>query len=275
MSESTDTSDDVAKADAELEKAVSAVLPLVQDGTISWSDLASKLAPKMEPVRAPDRTPLPKKVGDKLKLQIKKLPAVFGTVAPDVVRKLEPQEVVSLLDERDVLDDITKELADRKDDIRTIVLNHFDADMRERFCCDEDNDGLVCLQPKGHADDSTEHSFEFAPRSSDGHFAPRAEGEAWYEKGDGTSATGEQFAWERRANTKAAISPAMLKELADDPECNFFSHEDYLSFTRPERVFDENKAMLAIRKNPKLIMAIAKATRAGNVSAALNLRKVK
>jgi hypothetical protein len=253
--------------DVALEKAFGEVGPLIKDGIITWEDLAQKIAPQPEIIKAPEKLPVARKVSDKLKLQVKKLPKVFGVVVPDKVRTLTEDEVIKLLDERDVLDDIADEMAKRKDDIRTTVLNHFDAKVREERCLEADNDGFMCWQPKEH---DTDHRFQFVPVDKDGHFLPASEGEKWTEHAGSAE---KKFSWERRVDSKATISPAILEALAEDPECEFISHDDYIAMTTQTRVFDKDKAMVAIQKNPKLLKAIAEATRAGSAGASFWTRK--
>jgi hypothetical protein len=265
----SDTEAEQTPQSVALERAIAAVTPGIEDGTITWDKLAAALRPEPAIEVAPARVAVVRVISDAVKAKIAKLPEVFAKVTPDTVRVLEPAEVEALLVERDTMDDIVTELGARKEDIRTTVLNSFDAKIIEERCLAEDGNGLLCYQKKHEEGD---HAYQFVPRTKDGHFAPETEGSKWTDHGEGK--TGEQFSWERKSNSKADISVPELERLANDEEFEFISHKEYLSMTTQVRVFDPNKAMLAIKKNPKLIVAVAEATRPGSVSAALNIRKI-
>lgn len=217
---------------------------------ISYSDLISAIAPKPLALPAPAQAPLPAEITPKQKAALEKLPKVFGKVVPTERRALEPIEVGKLLDEREVLDEIATMAEKRKGGIRTTICNHLDVTA--------ENDGKV-----EHDEDGNIKNVLF---DKDGHYLLGGEARApKHEK---------MFRRELRSNSPT-LSEGILKELADDPDIDFISHRDFLDMTSQVRVLDENKVMLALRKNPKLLMAIARATTSATTpqTGSLNIRK--
>lgn len=93
-------------------------------------------------------------------------------------------------------------------------------------------------------------------RDKDGHFIVPGRVQS--------TAGAQQFSNEPRKGS-STLSPSKLQEL--------LSHEDWLAVTRQERVLDENKFMLHLRKNPHLVSVVAAATETGVGSNTIQIRK--
>jgi hypothetical protein len=207
---------------------------------LSYDELLRKLSPAVAASRAlvvaPD-LPVVSPLSDATKAALTKLPLVFAKIVPDTVRKLEPEELDGLLEERYVLDEIEGTIKKRKESIRSAVCNHLDTEHADDANLERDDKGhvlikeriIVAKQPK---------CFSLELRSD----APEVTAEA-------------------------------LKAVADDPDFDGFTHDDYLEMTTPVRVVDEHKTMLRLRKDPTLLRALAEATRPGKTTASLYLRK--
>lgn len=232
-----------------LARTVSTVVAKINSGEIDYKALLDALAPAAPEVPAPSKVPLPARITDDQRLALARLVGVFGQVTPAERRELQPVEVNALLDERRVLNTIEKMAAGRKDDIRTVVLNHRDLVVEEAY--DEEARAKV-------------------RRDKDGHYI--VDGAV-----DGTGTDPEHFKAESRQGT-VSLDPSILEKLEGDPELEKlmgrpFTHDDYLALTRPVRVTDEAKTMLALRKDPALVFALRAATKRGTPSIAVTPRK--
>jgi len=87
----------------------------------------------------------------------------------------------------------------------------------------------------------------------------------------GTSDAPKQWSREVRQNAPS-LNTVSLQALADNPDVDF-DHDDFLAMTTQTRVVDENKVMLALKKNPQLVVALQDAVVPGSKSASLYLRK--
>jgi hypothetical protein len=219
----------------EVDLLVKSAIEKITSGAITYDALLDFLA-KPAPVPAPPaQPPLPAQITAKEREALDRLDEVYGKVVPTGVRLLEPTEVTQLLDERSVLKTIIEMAAKRVDDgIRTTVLNHNDEQLRT------DND------------EETVADFDV---SKDGHYVV-----AGKVRGDG-SAT-EQFSVERQ-NGSVSLSVPALKALADDPEIDWFTHQDFLAMTEQTRVYSPERAMIQLKKKPGLVRAIHEATTRG------------
>jgi hypothetical protein len=162
---------------------------------------------------------------------LRELPRVYGVVAPTESRLLTDSELLAVTDERAVLDTILS-LADtrKKGSLRETVAFHFDR-MAEASGladgADRDDKGHVLVKQELPV---PERGVKWQALVSEG--SPRVDSAALLE-----------------AHSKGEIS-----------------REDYLALTSvPEvpRVFDEEKARKAIKKNPRLLFALAQATKPG------------
>lgn len=225
----------------ELDTLVKSAVEQVNKGSLSMSDLLKALAPHPAEVVAPAEAPVPVAITDEQRKAIDKVAEVFGKVVPTERRTLQPAEVTSLVEEKETLDALKKMAEARQESLRTTIFNHLDIEVEEA----------------GGAED--------ADRDSRGHYAVKGEVQ-------GTPGTAKKFTREVRQNAPTLDAEA-LKALAEDPEFEGFTHEDYLAMTTQTRVVDENKVMLALKKNPSLVHAVAQATRPGNKTTSMFLRK--
>jgi hypothetical protein len=237
MSDTTTTEQAPEASSVALERVIGQLRERVSD--LSYDELLRKLSPAVAPraeievLDLPDVSPL----SDDQKAALVKLPLVYGKVVPDTVRALEPAELQSLLEERYVLDEIEATIKKRKESIRSAICNHIDKQHEGEDGVERDDKGHVLIKEK-------------------------------------VKVTGQPKCFSLELRTEAPEATAEgLKALADDPEFSEFTHDDYLEMTVPARVVDEHRVMLALRKNPVLLRALAKATRPGRTTASLYVRK--
>lgn len=233
--------------DDEATKALERVRTGLAEGKItSLAGIAAAIAP-VETTRVPvDFEPgLPPQISKGEREALVKLPEVFGKVVLDVRRKLTDEEVDQLLDEREVLTTIATMAENRRGSIKDTVYIGMDAAVAEKLAKEK---GVVPpLQDE------------------EGHYltAERLGGER-----------DDEFSRELRGGTPSLTS-SDLKTLVDDEDVQF-THEDWLACTVPGgRVFDENKAMVLLRKRPELVHALAKVAKPGKTTTALFVRKAK
>lgn len=168
------------------------------------------------------------------------LPAVFGKVQPTERREITQDEANALMKEAQVLKTISDLLDGRDEAIKTIIRHHLD----------------VQAEKEGVAGPDT-------PRTPSGNYAVPGVVDA--------PETGQRFT---RILTKGttSINSARLKELYDAGQV---SREQYLAFTREERVFDEMKAREAIRKDNSLLGLLARITTRSGVNTQVRKGKIK
>jgi hypothetical protein len=222
MSDTTTTTD----------KVTTEIAVLASRQTVTSEDVNSALATIVSDQLSAGATsattpPTPTTISEAEREALSRLPEVFGRVAPEAPAPLSSLEADALLVERTLLGTIEKLVKTRKDDIRAIVNNALDAALAE----------------SGEVDDDT-------PRDAHG----------WcLVPGEVAGDTEGRFVRTVRRGS-VSVDLDRLQQLADDPECNLLTHEDWLALTRQTRVFDEAKAALALRDNPELLRALAEAT---------------
>jgi hypothetical protein len=178
-------------------------------------------------------------LNDRVKRAVDGFPALIeNAISPTERRVLTEEEVTSLLEERQNLDLIEKVIKDRKEAHKTIVFNHFDAD----------------LEAKGEADglDVDEHGYYIAKCSV---------GSPSHEKGFVRTVT----------NGSPSLSTSKLQEQVGQGD---FTHEDFLACTTATRAIDEAKILLHLRKKPSIVSAIGAATTPGRQGTSHTLGKV-
>lgn len=226
----------------EMDVLVKTAVEKIESGAISMSDLLKALSPTAKrEVETLGETPLPAAISPDQREALEKVGKVFGAVVPDQRRMLKPAEVTALIDERQTLDEIRKMAESRNEGIRATIFNHLDVEVEEQGAAEE------------------------AQRDAKGHYLVKGEVR-------GTPDTDHRFTREIR-NSSPSLDASALEALAKDDEYPDFTWDDYLSMTTQTRVMDENKVMLALKKNPHLVTAIAKATRPGGTTASMYLRK--
>jgi hypothetical protein len=209
---------------------------LSKEGPVSLNVLLKALR---APERAPEHEgpiPLPAVITEAQREALGRLMEVFGQVVPATRRELATPEITALIKERMVLDEIANMVTARKEGLRTTVFNHLDVGV------DADE---VQVDDKGH--------FVVA-------------GEA---RGDGVP---KRFTREVRTSAPE-LSVDRLQVMADDPECDLLTRQDFFAMTEQRRVVSEPRVMLALQRNPKLLRAIAEATDPGRSTGSLYMRK--
>lgn len=191
---------------------------------VQISDLIKALAPPPTITKV-GAVPLPAVVSDEEQAALQRLPEVYGSAVPETRRTLEAGEITSLLQERETLKTVEALVKRRLDDISLSVLNHNDVDYEN----DPTSTEGVLLGADGQA-------FITAK----GHVVRKAKF-----RGDDPSLP-KLFSVETRSGTPTMDTLA-FKDLV--------SHDDFLACTVQERVWNDNKAMLHLRKKPELLAA--------------------
>lgn len=197
---------------------------------VDLDQLVEALAPPPEVVKV-GLVPMPVAITDDESTALAILPAVYGSVVPTERRELEPAEFTKLIGERTTLNAVKKMVQRRLDDIALTVNNHNTEDAEKNGYDPES----VILGPDGKP-----------WYTEKGHIVRKAQF-----RGDDPK-LGTLFSVETRKGTPS-ISEAKLKAISEDPDKPGFTHADYLRMTSQVRVFDANKAMLLLRKNPRLL----------------------
>jgi hypothetical protein len=227
------TETDARTADTALEQVVPGSLAYVTatDPSRKW-DLA-KLAGMLGGDAVPPQvTPQPKvtepvKITPELKAALKRLPEVFGSVAPTEARKLEAAEVRRLTDERTVLNQVITALGSRDKDIDEAIRSHMDALAAE--------DAPV-----------------IAEGVAKGHRLLASEGDPFE-----VPVEGYEDAWQqRKVRGKAEMSLGLLTDLLVAEK---ITREEFMSLTAQVRVLDEDRIKKAVRRNPARILSVLKA----------------
>lgn len=239
MAEATATEID---ATTEIEKTAAELAPLVEKGSIKLDDLVRRLVPEPKSDRASTKLPLPTTIPEKARAALARLPEVFGRIVPTERRKLDPVEITALCEERETLDTVERLAKNRKEDLRTTVLNHFD----------------VLAEEGGRVDDTT-------PRDKDGH----------YILGHDQSVDGMdfRFTFEVKEGSAGIVTDEMKwRMLAEDPDVPEFTHQDYLDVTDQVRVVNEHKVMLKLQKRPELVRLLPRVANRTSKTAAFWMR---
>jgi hypothetical protein len=226
----------------DLDSLVRTAIQKVNEGSLTMSALLKALSPRPAEVAPPAQAPMPVAITDEQRRAVERVGEVFGRVVPTERRALQPAEVTALVEEKETLDALKKMAESRQESLRTTIFNHLDVE----------------------AEGSEDFDADDLGRDARGHYTAKGEVR-------GTPGTAKKFTREVREGAPTLDSEA-LKALVEDPEVAF-THEDYLAMTTQIRVVDENKVMLALKKNPALVHAVARATRPGSRTASLNLRK--
>jgi hypothetical protein len=225
----------------ELEKVGAQVVSALRNGSISWNELLDVLSPD---VPSAGETPVPvvKPITGDMRAAIDALPAVYGSVAPDVRRTMTDDELYALMGEREVLKSVEQLVKDRANDVRTYILNHAD----------------LMAEAEGLS--------KTAMREKDGHYAvarrivvPESDMEWSIEPREGA----------------ASLDVMLLKALADSDDVPDFNHDDYLAMTKQTRMFDEDKTLKLLADRPELVDVIQRATLRGKPSVTVTVRKQK
>lgn len=111
-------------------------------GQVTANQIVELLTPKSESIAPVPKVPEAPAISKDQAFALQKLTSIFGAVAPTTARALEEMEVERLMDERLTLDQIADLVGNRKDDIRTIILNHIDSTTEEDVPLDKDGHKL-------------------------------------------------------------------------------------------------------------------------------------
>ena len=241
----------------EIERVESA-LSKIDD--LSYADLLKILARPVRDEPPGAAPPLPVAITEEQSRALARLQEVYGKVMPTERRELARAEVRDLMEERLVLDEIEGMTKKRKEDQRTIIFNHFDAGYDRAVGVDGEKD----------------MGREPPPRNKDGHYV--------FADDEAVPELGKKFTREVRKGT-VTMNPRDLEALVTDEEAKAeirkalnddtwdFTHKDFIALTVQTRLFDENKAMIALRKNPGLVAALGHVTKSSAPVVSFHIRK--
>ncbi len=224
----------------ELELLVKAAIQEVNKGNITLKDVLVALSPAQKSAEI-TVLPIPQQITQEQRVAVERVPEVFGQVIPVERRELTSAEVNSLIEEKETLDELKKMADSRMGNIRITVHNHMDIEAEKADLIDDES-----------------------LRSDQGYYILGG-------KLRGTSDAPKQWSREVR-QTSPSLDTASLRALEDDPDVDF-DHDDFLAMTTQIRMVDEHKVMMALKKNPQLVMALHAAVQPGSKSASLYLRK--
>lgn len=182
--------------------------------------------PEAEPFPAPAE---PVTFTDKLRSALRGLPGLFGQVAPTERRKLEAAELARLTQEIIAIDELSKQLGDRKNAIQEFVRTHMD------FTAEAQDLAPLCDR--------------VAEGVAKGHYLVASPGTPYEVPVEGYSDPWQQ----RYVKGKVTQDQHTLNELR---EAGTITQAEFNSFTREVRVLDEDKIKTAIKKNPRRALAI-------------------
>ncbi len=154
-------------------------------------------------------------------------------------RMLTEAELDTLSTERESFDAIEKYIKKRREAHRSMVFNHLDV----------------------AAEDAVDMSDE--ERDDLGHYLVASE----------VRTVGSSRKWVRPISNGAPTVTADALLAVADGSIDGFDHEAYLACTTPIRVIDEEKTLIAMRRNPGVIEALRRAVRPGGKTASLYFRK--
>lgn len=201
--------------------------------------------------------PKPLVITDEHRVALAELSSVFGVVQPDTRRTLTPDEITTLYKERECLKTIGDLLDGREEAIKTLIRHHLDVDAETR--------GVAV--PKAKVDGATgEVIVEPSPRDQHGHYVLATKG-----KPERLPIPGTNQEWSREYRSGSVeVDTERLEALLAAGE---ISREDYLSFTREVRVFDEDRAREAMKKDPSRFALLRRISRRSSVGSSLFVRK--
>lgn len=212
-----------------------------QDATFAMVLKAMANGVEPEQPKAP-KAPSAIPMTDELVHALGVLHAVFGQVNPTEVRVLTDEENALLLEENRTLDAIVKALVKRLEDTKVIARNHMH----------------MTAVAEGHAGPNAEVDQQ-------GHVLVAKPQEPYQVPVPSTDK-----AWSLQyVAPRVDIDQTRLEQLRAE------RHDEWLALTRQVRVFDENKALDSIRKNPGLLKTVQELIKRGRPSTALYVRKQK
>lgn len=225
----------------EVQIIATATAQIKEGAIVSMADLLEVVAPMAAPVQVSAPTLPARLTEDELKA-FTQLPSLYGKVMPASQRLLTQEEVKALVEERTALDAAEKAATRRKAEIRKMVFDHLDLEVKASGASDAEVDGA-------------------------GHFLVKGE--------ILSPETGFRLTREVR-NGSVDVPVAALADLAADPTVDWFTHQNYLDMTREVRVLDEAKVAILMRKAPETVArALKTVARRGQKVASCYQRKIK
>jgi hypothetical protein len=212
--------------------------------SVSLAEMLATVTADRTPAYAPPAPvlPNPRPLTEAQRKALEDLPSVYGTVSLAEARMLTSTEVRALLDERQTFDVIEKLIKTRREEIKATVYTHLDVALENTTPDDQ---------------------------------LPERDVNGWY-VAKGRVGCGDNGAKEfsREVSSSApSVSVAAIKALADDPECDWVTPNDYLACTRSERVLDEAKVLDLLRRRPEFtVRLLSEVAMPGSKHTALYLR---
>jgi len=231
-----------------MSNALSPIANVLAKGKTLGEVLSALVKPKK--VERPSKVALPAVLTQDDKFSIEQLVRVFGSVCPQERTMLTPSQLTTLMAERLLVDRTTKLVTDRKEGIRTTVLNHIDIDLEENSLVDETT-----------------------PLTEDGHYLLVGTHKVV------APDTHQVFSWEVHPSLPS-IDPIKLEALCHT-EGSGLDHKDWLAMSfmpeivAPPRRFSEDKAMAHLQAHPELLDHLEDAMNVGPPKGSLYVRKEK
>lgn len=228
------------------DNALSPVAAVLAKGKTLGEVLSGLVRPKK--ATKPTKVALPVKLTDADKEAMALMVQVYGGVCPTERVTLTPAELAQIMKERRIIDQVAKAVDNRKEGIKTIILNHFDVTFETEGVVDE----MTPLNPEGHYLVMGNHKIP-------------AEG------------TNHVWSWEVSKGGNPQLSEEKLYELCHT-EGSGLTHKDWLAMTYvPEvsRRFDEAKTFDYIKSHPEVLEHLEGAMDVPNPRGALFTRKEK
>jgi hypothetical protein len=243
--------------------------PFIKTGTIalkegkSLKEVADLIADPLPDLRGYVETipfppvPTPVVITPEVEAAIKRLPDVFNKVELSDRRQMTGEELVAVYDEWLVLKAISGLLESRAEALKEYVRTHMDVHAEE----------INVAVRKAQVDKTTgEVIVEATSRSNDGHYILSSKGNP--ERAN-IPTTNKAFSREFRAGT-LTLDTSQVEEMFKNEE---LTREQYLSFTREMRVFDEDKAHKAMIDNHALLAVLKRMSVRTQPGTSLYVRK--
>src|SRR5690606_11069532 len=96
------------KSKAELDRLVKMTVEQINDGAVTLDKVLATIAPQPVEEAAPATLPVPREITQEEEQALVKVSEVFGKVTPTERRKLTPEEISKLIEEKETLDTLKK-----------------------------------------------------------------------------------------------------------------------------------------------------------------------
>lgn len=224
-----------------------AIVEALEGGHSIEEVIEALLADRIVAAEQPPPPPVkPQPLTEDERAALKRLPQVFGSVAPTTRRKLNATEMESLVDERNVISTILSRLEERKSDsIRETLAHHFDVLAEE-----EALRGL----PEGVSKRAQKEAVASIRRDAKGHYAVKQEQQTEHGKAQRIVSGGKV----------SGPTSADIQRLYDEGKID---RKTWMAITEvpvvapPKRNLSQARLREAVKRDPSLMFLLAGVTR--------------